>query len=178
MMSAHCANGRNSAVMQGARGFTMIELILVVVLVSVVAVVGIDRLLYYQERAEKAAMDATLASFKMGLQIHSAELAIANQLSDVATLERENPVRWLDAPPPNYGGEYRSPGEPGNWYFAPKQAELVYVAKNNSYLRLPGETNELRFKVRLRYDDIQIADGKNRVPVGISIVAVTPYNWF
>jgi len=161
------------------RGFTLIELILVICLVSVFAVVGVDRLFFYQERAEQAAMEATLASFKMGLQIRSAELSIANQRNNVGALERENPVRWLDAPPANYAGEYRTPTEPGKWYFAPDAAELVYVPNNTRYLRLPdGAAIELRFKVRLKYDDIDSAAGKSRVPAGIRIVAQTEYKWF
>lgn len=160
-------------------GFTLIELIVVIVLVSVVALLGAERLFYYQERAEKAAMDANLASFKMGLQIRSAELTISNQPGSIAALERENPVRWLDTPPSNYAGEYRSPPEPGHWYFVPDKAELVYVPNNAAHLKLSGGTaGELRFKIRFRYDDIDTADGKRRILAGVGVVPVTAYEWF
>src|SRR5471030_546096 len=95
-MFATRANGLQS---RYAAGFTMIELILVIVLVSVLAVTAIDRLFYYQERAEKAAVEATLAALKMGLRIRLAELTVTNKQNLAAELERENPVRWLDEPP-------------------------------------------------------------------------------
>jgi type II secretory pathway pseudopilin PulG len=162
-----------------ARAFTVLELVVVIVVVGAVGLFGIDRLYYYQELSEKAAMDATLASFKMGLQIRSAEIAISNRASGAGALDRENPVRWLDAPPPNYGGEYRAPAAAGLWYFAPAEAELVYVPNNVRYLQLSkAGATELRFKVQLKYDVIDTSSGTARMPVGISIVAVTDYKWF
>lgn len=160
-------------------GFTLIELILVVALVSGLALVGIERLLYYQELAEKATMEANLAAFRMGLQIRSAELTIANRQTAMAALERENPVRWLDAPPPGYAGEYRAPVEAGRWYFDPATAELVYVPASTLHLTTPGEGRpELRFRIRVRYDDIDAADGRHRVVSGISVLPVGEYRWF
>lgn len=158
----------------------MIELILVIGLVGVLAATAVDRLFYYQERAEKAAMDATLASIKMGLQIRLAELTVTNKQNVAADLERQNPVRWLSEPPANYAGENRAPGERGTWYFATEARELVYMPNNTSYLTWgqPERVRELRFQVKLRYDEIETPSGKSKVPAGIAINPVKPYRWF
>ena len=160
-------------------GFTLIELILVICIVSVLAVAAAERFLYYQERAEKAAMDATLAAFKMGLQIRLAELIITNRQMAAGDLERDNPLRWLDEPPANYDGEYRASPKPGNWYFAADARQLVYVPNSSSNLQLgQADLRELRFRVRLRYDDIDTGSGKVKTLSGIGIVPVQPYRWF
>jgi prepilin-type N-terminal cleavage/methylation domain-containing protein len=162
-----------------SRGFALIELMLVVIIVGMLATVVLDRMLYYQERAEKAVMDATLAAIKMGLQVRLAELIITNRQAAVAQLERDNPMLWLDEPPSTYRGEYRSPAETGNWYFAADARQLVYVPNKTSYLQWnQADSRELRFQVRLRYDDIETVAGKVRAPTGIAIVPAQPYRWF
>lgn len=161
------------------RGFTLVELMAVIVITGVLATVAFDRLLYYTERAEKAAMDATLAATKMGLQIRLAELIMANRQMAAVELERETPMRWLAEPPPDYIGEYRAPPKPGNWYFATAARQLVYVPNNTSYLQWNQEDNkELRFQVRLYYDEIEIAGGKVRSLTGVRLLPVRPYRWF
>lgn len=161
------------------RGFTVLELILVIIVAGIAGLVAFDRFLYYQELAEKATVEATLASFKMGLQIRSAELAISNNQSQSGGLERENPVRWLAEPPANYAGEYPTRPAAGQWYFDPKDATLVYVPSSSRYLTFSTSGNgELRFRVRLKYDVVQTAAGSARMPAGISIVATNEYKWF
>ena len=161
------------------RGFTLIELVLVIIVVSVVAVAGIERLIYYQERVEKAAMDATLAAIKMGLQIRLAELIVTNRQNLAAQLERENPLHWLDEPPVNSDGDSRTLDLHGNWYFAADVHQLVYMPKNSGFLDMgPQSDGKLRFQVRLQYDVIEGGGMQSKVPVGIRIVAVRPYRWF
>jgi general secretion pathway protein G len=166
-------------VRNGPRGFTVLELVLVFIVVGIAGIIAANRFLYYQELAEKATMDATLASFKMGLQIRSAELAISNNQSQAGGLERENPVRWLAEPPAHYAGEYPAHPQAGHWYFDAKDAALVYVPNNTRYLQLSATANsELRFRVKLKYDVVQTPAGGARMPAGISIVATPEYRWF
>ncbi len=55
----------------------------------------------------------------------------------------------------------------------------MYVPNNVRYLQLSkAGATELRFKVQLKYDVIDTSSGTARMPVGISIVAVTDYKWF
>ena len=158
-------------------GFTLIELILVLIVISVLGVTALDRFRYYQERAEKAAMEATLAAFKMGLQLQLAELIVTNKQMAVAQLERENPMRWLQEPPGNYLGEYTTPTQPGNWYYATNEHELVYVPNNSAHLDTRRSANkELRFRVAIRYAS-DAATGR-KTPSGASIIQAREFKWF
>jgi prepilin-type N-terminal cleavage/methylation domain-containing protein len=158
-------------------GFTLIELILVLIVISVLGVTALDRFRYYQERAEKAAMEATLAAFKMGLQLQLAELIVTNKQMAVAQLERENPMRWLQEPPGNYLGEYTTPTQPGNWYYAMNEHELVYAPNNSAYLDTRRSANkELRFRVAIRYA-FDATTGR-KTPSGASIVQTREFKWF
>ena len=174
-----CSNSqlaiRNSQFKQ--TGFTLIELIVVIIVVSTLATVATERLLYYQERAEKAVVDYTLEAVKMGLRIRMAELIAANRTAELPQLGRENPMRWMAEPPPGYAGEYLKPGRPGSWYFASREHELVYVPNNRSYLEftVPRDDKELRFQVDLRYET-NPAGGE--AIVGITLLPTRHYKWF
>ena len=160
-------------------GFTLVELMVVVSIVGVLAAVAMDRLLFYTERAEKAAVDATLAAAKMGLRIKLAELIMTNRQMAATQLERENPMRWLAEPPSNYLGEYSAAPKPGNWYFATDSMQLVYRPGSTRYLQLNADDGkELRFQVRLYYEEIDTISGKARGLAGIGLVPVRPYRWF
>jgi len=93
-------------------------------------------------------------------------------------LERDNPMRWLSEPPVGYAGEYVTPVKPGNWYFASKERELVYVPHSSSYLDMAGQTDgkELRFRAVLQYESNSMIGTK--VPAGITVVPVKEFKWF
>jgi general secretion pathway protein G len=143
----------------------------------VIATVFAERLLYYQERAEKAMLELVLARTKMGLQIHMAELIMTNRQRQVIDLEKENPMRWLDEPPLNYAGEYAAPPKPGTWYYATQEHEMVYVPTNSSYLETGATASkELRFQVVVPMADDPATGGKT--PAGIALKPVREYRWF
>lgn len=161
------------------RGFTLLELVIVIAIYSVLIGVLLDRLNYYQELAEKAAMESTLRTIKTGLQIRLAELIVTNRQAEAASLEAEDPVRWLDDKPPNYGGSYRKPPKPGAWYFDAPERQLVYVVNVGNRLELGAgqEPKELRFQARLVKDRVQAAGGPVEGVSGVTLAPVRPYRW-
>ncbi len=158
-------------------GFSLLELTLAVIVVCVLGAFALDRFLYYQERAEKAAMESTLALVKMGLQIHLAELIMANRQNLAATLERENPMKWLEPPPTGYAGEYAQPLKSGHWYYASKEHELIYIPASNYYLDSGRiEPNELRFRVVIQSVTSPVTG--RPMPVGVSLAPSKNFKWF
>ncbi len=157
-------------------GFTLIELTVVIIIVSLLFVAAAERFTYWEERAEKAAMESVLAGVKMGLQIRMAEMIMSNRQPGLGQLETENPMRWLQEPPPNYAGEYTATPKPGNWYYSVKEHELVYVPSSISHLEPKAGSRELRFRVAIRYENNSFSGGKS--PSGVTLVTVRRFTWF
>lgn len=162
------------------RGFTLVELAVAFTLIGVLATVLLGRLGYYQEMAEKAKMESELRTIKTGLQIRLAELIVTNRQAEAATLESEDPIRWLDDKPANYGGAYPEQPRPGTWYFDGQQRQVVYIVSTGS--RLEFDTNgpamkEVRFRVRLLRGRIQVPGGPVETVTGVAFSPVRPYQW-
>lgn len=164
---------------RAVRGFTLLELGIAVIVVSLVAGVLLDRLARYQEAAERATMEATLRLIRTGLQLRLAELILARREAEAASLERENPVRWLAVPPADYGGLYREPAQPGHWYFDPRARELVYVVKFGNRLEFvePPADGVLRFRVRITRTALEAAGQRIIAVNGVALAPVKRYRW-
>jgi len=161
---------RNAPASSG--GFTRIELVVAILILSVVGGVFLNRLHFYQAMAEKAALEYTLMVLKAGLQIRLAELIVSNRQADAAKLESENPMQWLSEKPANYLGEYREPPARGNWYFDTRQQQLVYVVNNSDYLDAAevGGVKQLRFKPKLLINQVTMYAARIASVTGINLV--------
>jgi len=161
------------------RGFTLFELVVCILVISALATVLLQRLAYYQEAAEKAAMESTARAVKTGLQIQLAQFIIANRQLQAGVLEQADPFQWLERKPGNYGGLFREPLQPGNWYFDAQEKQLVYVVATGNRLELDGRPGEkqLRFRARLLKDRIRIAGGQVESVTGVTLLPVVPYRW-
>jgi type II secretory pathway pseudopilin PulG len=133
-------------------GFTLFELLGIILLVSVLSLLLYDRFLGYQALAEKTAMEMTVINMRSGLQWRVGELMIEDRADKMANLLDENPIKWLMAPPPNYIGAFQNPEQhpiPGNaWYFDTRRHELVYrQGRDSVFTTDPSHAMVLRFKV-------------------------------
>lgn len=136
-------------------GFTLLELVVVICLVGIFASVALDRLLRYQEIAEKATMDATIGALRSAEALQVAARITTGGFASVAELADENPIDWLAAPPAGYAGAFDNPAAlslpPGSWYFDNRNKELVYIPERTRFfVPAPGESDRIRFKVIVR----------------------------
>jgi prepilin-type N-terminal cleavage/methylation domain-containing protein len=167
-----------------ASGFTLFELILVIVLVAVFSGMLLGRFLQYQEMAEKAAMEQTAGAVRSALTIQFAGLITRGKTEDIPKLAALNPMKLLTDAQKNYVGEFyeTSAGDipPGSWYFDLKRRHLVYIVRNGANF-VPQEdgAKEVRYRVSLVYNDWQTGSKKTepKEVAGIALKEVQPYSW-
>lgn len=143
--------------MRSQRGFTLIELIVVIIIVVVLAGIFLTRIPLYQEQAEKAAMQQVEGAIQSALVMRYGALmtrGAANE-KELSILATDNPVTWLQKMPPNYKGEYYDPSprsiESGNWMFDLKTRELIYVIDHADYFEAGKDGKKwIRFHVHLK----------------------------
>ncbi|MDD4929476.1 MAG: type II secretion system protein [Gallionella sp.] len=166
-------------------GFTLLELIVVIIIAMVLMGTFLTRALFYQELAEKVAMESVAGALQTALTLQYGHMLAQGNSADVSKLAQDNPMNWLERRPANYAGEFYDPPPasvtPGNWLFDRKSHELIYVPRNREHLK-PAADGRLwiRFHVSLRYDSSSVPSLKG-VQLGLSgllFEPVEPYSWF
>jgi len=183
-MTRYGLSGRNteSSLWRGSGGFSLFEFAVVSIVLSLVSLFFFDRLLTYQEMAEKTAAEITAINMRTGLRYRVAEMLLHHQEREIATLVGANPVKWLDTLPPNYSGEMSAPKweeiPPGNWYFDVKKREILYRVKKGRYF-VPGPSGRraLRFRITASLKPAE-SDPSILLAEGVTLTLVEPYKWF
>jgi prepilin-type N-terminal cleavage/methylation domain-containing protein len=165
---------RMSGKPRAVRGFTLLELVVVVCLVGIFASVALDRLLRYQEIAEKTAMEATIGALRSAQALQVAARILSGGLPAVKSLSGQNPIDWLTEPPQGYLGALHNPSleevPRGGWYFDLKSKELVYRPKLTRFLTALDSDERLRFRILLSTDVVGSEIS------GISEMGIRPVN--
>jgi prepilin-type N-terminal cleavage/methylation domain-containing protein len=166
-------------------GFSLLELLVVIVLIGILLSVAIDRLMVMSAKAERYAMDQVLGSLRSGIQIRVAELIATNRAGEIAALAGTNPMRRLAELPPNYLGELFGPDpavlQAGNWYFDTRERALVYLVDNEQFFdsALPPPARAF-FAIEPVFDD---TDRNGRYDAGVDVMrglrlaSRTDYAW-
>lgn len=162
-------------------GFTLFELILVIIIVAVFSGVLLDRFVRYQALAERAAMERTVASIRAALNLNMAALIVKGRQQEIPRLAQINPFQLLDDKQANYVGEYFDTPEglaAGTWYYDLKRRETVYTVKFARGLHTAaGENNEIRFRTVLLRNTFLDAGAEE---AGIGAIGFQPratYRW-
>lgn len=166
---------------RGIGGFTLLELLVALAVIGVCASVLLERLLYYEEAAEKASMEYVVNVLKVGLQARIGHLMAQSQVVDFIAVAHENPVTWVDVPIPGYRGEVVATPDPqmpgGSWYYDRTARELVYVAGLSRYLEHDAQRRpRVHFRVKVvRPED---AAARDDMVLGLQLVPAGQYRWF
>ena len=167
------------------RGFTLIELIVVITIIVVMMGLFLNRALFYMEQAEKTAMEEVAGSLQSALTLQYGLVLTRGKATDAAALVKDNPMNWLQKKPRNYSGEFYDPTpltvESGNWMFDLKSRDLVYVVRNVNYFK-PGRDGKqwIRFHVAASYEAARLPSLQHAAPAltGLLFEPVEPYAWF
>lgn len=167
-------------------GATLLEFAVVASILGVVSFLLLDRLAYYQERAEKANMEYVATALKSALLVEFSMLMVEGRMREGTTLLRRNPMDWLDRKPANYIGEFDGDApraqSGGVWYFNRSARELVYRVKLGRHF-MPDSRGEreVRFRVKANYDGEanKAQEGASpMLPSGVKLTTVEAYKWF
>lgn len=166
-------------------GFTLFELIVVIIVVAVLSGILLGRFLTYQELSEKTAMEQTAGAIRSALTIQMAGLITHGRAEDIAKLADVNPITLLMRKQKNYVGEFYEPDlkeiSPGSWYFDLKQRQLVYLIHQGRHF-LPDRSGvkRVRYRINVVYNEA-VANGSNkngkRNLGGVILEEVEPYIW-
>ncbi|HWH47135.1 MAG TPA: hypothetical protein VN664_04980 [Burkholderiales bacterium] len=173
---------RACPVRDGQCGATFVEFVVAIALIAIFVGVLMERALYYQEYAEKTAMEMTAKNIRTGLRYKVADLILDNRMAEISTLADENPLNVLAEKPPNYLGELDSApmvDPKGQWYFDRRNRELVYTVNNRRHFS-PSSYRDFSVRYRLmRTSAGAVTDSSARNGgTWISLVLVAEYGWF
>ncbi len=170
---------------QSSKGFTLIELIVVIIIIVTLMGFFMNRVSFYQEQAEKVAMEGVVGAIQSALILQYGQLQTRGKSSDIATLIQDNPMNWMQKKPANYAGEFFEPtlksASSGNWIFDLKTREMVYLVRNGTHLN-PGAGHQpwIRFHVVTQLELSRLPSLQNNPPelTGILFEPVESYTWF
>ena len=88
------------------RGFSLLELAVVISVIGILAGTLLSRIDLYQDRAEMAAMENVVGAIRSGLNMKVGHLVATGRSSEMSKLITINPMDLLAQKPANYLGEY------------------------------------------------------------------------
>jgi prepilin-type N-terminal cleavage/methylation domain-containing protein len=115
--------------MRTSRGFSLIELLVVVIVIGILAAVLLDRVLPLIGRAQRTAFVQVRVDLQTALLLEAAERITRGEAATLPNLAKANPMTLLLTPPANYAGSFaHAPDDvpAATWYFDEHSHRLVY----------------------------------------------------
>lgn len=166
------------------RGFTMLELVVVIIIISIIGLVAVNRFWQWSVVAERASLQTVVGAIRTALGLETTRLAMRQQLSQLPNVVGTNPMKLLAQAPDNYIGEIDNEKQPvaeGSWYFDNSERLLVYRLKytNGFSTELEGAPR-VRYYIKLIYTDNNHNRRFDRSVDdigGLDLVPAEPYAW-
>ena len=115
--------------MKNQKGFTLIELIMVTIILGILAAVSIPRYASTVDRAEAAAEDAVISSIEAGLETYAIEQLMDNGRRSWPT----NPFDALETKPAGYDADDSDDADTdGEWTFNTTTKKITHQRNDNS----------------------------------------------
>ena len=166
-------------------GFSLLELVVVIAIISALLAFAITRLWPLQVKAERVAMEQVLGSLRSALGIKVASYYVKDDMAGIRGLIGTNPMDRLSEVPNNYLGALSEVNpqaiQGGSWYFDVPGKVLVYRVRNQDYFRGGiGQPAGVRFAIRVVYEEpgrrSPGGEGRNDI-AGAALAALDPYEW-
>ena len=115
--------------MKNQKGFTLIELIMVTIILGILAAVAIPRYASTVDKAEAAAEDAVISSIEAGLETYAIEQLMDNGRRSWP----DNPFDALDTKPAGYDAtDVDDADTDGEWTFNTTTKKITHQRNDNS----------------------------------------------
>jgi len=114
--------------MKNNKGFTLIELIMVTIILGILAAVAIPRYLTTVSSAEEAAEDAVISSIRAGLENYATE----QLMSGGRRIWPDNPFTALDTKPSGYTTDATTADADGEWTFNTTTNNITHQRNDNT----------------------------------------------
>ena len=115
--------------MENNKGFTLIALIMVTIILGILAAVAIPRYTGVVDKAEEAAEDAIISSIKAGLDNYSVEQLLENGRRSWPT----HPFDGLDQVPTGYDStDVDNADSDGEWTYNTTTLKITHQRKDNT----------------------------------------------
>ena len=171
---------------RSSRGFTLLELVIVLILVGILFSVAAWRLLPLRGDAEAAHVATVIGSLRSALGLTLAEYVLRGQYADLPTLDGSNPLKLLQDPPERYLGVVAQQDidqvPPGYWYFVDEAGLLGYRVRFPAYL--VGQNTapvHLHWRVVIAFEPgpASVASGAatNPRPTGLRLAPQQAHPW-
>lgn len=153
------------------RGFTLIELVIIIVVLGILAAIAIPRLFSVSEEAEKAAVSNMISSLESTLGIYTAKQFVNSQPVVI-----HNPFDDLSNIPSNYVG-VNDPVNPtntpnGSWSWRPTGNWIMYNPRQPiTGGWLSGGEQFIIYRVEV------ILDGADTVGIKLNTTPAYAYSW-
>ena len=120
----------NHAGQSFVRGFSLLELVVVIAIIGILVAAVLVRLIPYIDEAERVSVLRVEGQLRSSLVMEAAKRIVGGESASITDLEGSNPITLLLEPPKNYVGELHQPRDdeapPRHWYFEQHSQRLVY----------------------------------------------------
>ena len=140
-----------------ASGFTMLELVVVIIIISILGLFAMNRFWSLRIAAERASVKQVTGNIRSALGMEVARYALDNRLAELPRLDGSNPMLLLAQTPVGYIGESAPDAAAitdGSWYFDPGTRTLNYrVSYRKNFDGRPEALPPHRWRITLVYRD-------------------------
>ena len=126
-------------------GFTLIELVIIMVILGVLAAIAVPRMGNTIASSEEAAEDAVLASLKFAVEAYAMDQVVANNSKSYPM----NPFDELDKVPDGYTG-LGNPDQDGEWVFT-GDSYVAHQRNDNTRYKWYYNSSNGEFGARVAY---------------------------
>jgi prepilin-type N-terminal cleavage/methylation domain-containing protein len=167
--------------LSGNRGYTFLELVIVIAIISILIAVALDRYSKLLVDVERTSMEYDLGVMRSAIGMQVAEHFLAGNMDGLKLLANSNPMDLLAETPKNYLGpvSHREAAEleAGSWYYDTDSNALIYLVINEHYFVSELKPARARFKIYPVYSEKKQGSVSKTYRSGLTLRAMEPYRW-